>query len=157
MKSEVVKFNICEGTTATVMASFNFSHGKAENVKIITKVPRGHYYGFLNDALSVADTIALTLWDNAAVACRAHNPKVTGSIPVPATEREAVRVGILARGLDKWTNHFQTKGRLRLSLFYFIHFNFRRLQLTYISHHSGFAYFIGKSRSNRTLIGSCKH
>jgi len=53
-----VTFNVCEGTTAVVMAKCDIVDGEAKNVKLITKVPRGHYYSFLNEALDMAEKIA---------------------------------------------------------------------------------------------------
>ena len=53
-----VTFNIYEGTSATVMASCVIENGIAQNIKLITKVPRGQYYSFLNDARIEAERLA---------------------------------------------------------------------------------------------------
>ena len=60
----VIEFNVCEGTSATVMAKCTVDNGQATNVKLITKVPRGHYYSFLNDALEMAEKIAANYGKN---------------------------------------------------------------------------------------------
>lgn len=53
-----ITFNVCEGTTAVVLAKCNIIDGKAKDVKLITKVPSGHYYSFLNEALEMSEKIA---------------------------------------------------------------------------------------------------
>ncbi len=60
--TKTVKFNIYEGTSATVLASFDIIDQCAENVKIITKVPRGQYHSILNDARTSAEELLSSLY-----------------------------------------------------------------------------------------------
>lgn len=57
MKVDKIQFNIYEGTSATVMAEMRISEGEILSVKLITKVPRGQYYSYLNDALGEAERL----------------------------------------------------------------------------------------------------